>query len=74
MWHISNEYSGECHCKLCQEAFREWLKKKYYNELEKLNDAWWTGFWSHRFTKWSQIESPSEKGEIYAVSYTHLVI
>ena len=65
MWHISNEYSGECHCKLCQEAFREWLKKKYYNDLEKLNDAWWTGFWSHRFTKWSQIESPSEKGEIY---------
>ena len=65
MWHISNEYSGECHCELCQEAFRNWLKKKYDNDLEKLNEAWWTGFWSHRFTSWSQIESPSEKGEIY---------
>lgn len=26
MWHISNEYGGECHCDLCQEAFRDYLK------------------------------------------------
>jgi beta-galactosidase len=65
MWHISNEYGGECHCELCQDAFRSWLKKKYKNNLEKLNEAWWTGFWSHKFTSWSQIESPSEKGEMF---------
>ncbi len=58
MWHISNEFGGECHCELCQEAFRNWLKKKYDNDLDELNHAWWTGFWSHRFTDWSQIESP----------------
>lgn len=34
MWHISNEYGGECHCDLCQEAFREYLKKKYNNDLK----------------------------------------
>ena len=65
MWHISNEYGGECHCELCQNAFRSWLKKKYENNLERLNKAWWTGFWSHKFTNWSQIESPSEKGEMF---------
>ena len=65
MWHISNEYGGDCHCDLCQEAFRNWLMKKYDNDLEKLNEAWWTGFWSHKFNSWSQIESPSEKGEVY---------
>ena len=27
LWHISNEFGGECHCNLCQEAFREYLKK-----------------------------------------------
>lgn len=42
-WHISNEYHGECHCDLCQEAFREFLKRKY-GSLENLNQAWWTGF------------------------------
>lgn len=61
-WHISNEFGGECHCELCQEAFRRWLKNKY-GTLEKLNDAWWTSFWSHRYTDWSQIESPSQRGE-----------
>lgn len=63
VWHISNEYGGECHCELCQEAFREWLKTKYDNDLDKLNHAWWTRFWSHTYTDWSQIESPSEIGE-----------
>lgn len=63
VWHISNEYGGECHCELCQEAFREWLKRKYDNSLDKLNHAWWTGFWSHTYTDWSQIESPASHGE-----------
>jgi len=62
-WHVSNEYGGECHCDLCQEAFREWLKEKYDGNLDKLNHAWWTGFWSHTFTDWSQIESPAPHGE-----------
>jgi beta-galactosidase len=63
VWHISNEYGGECHCPVCQEAFREWLKRKYENDLDQLNNAWWTGFWSHRYTKWSQLESPAPHGE-----------
>jgi beta-galactosidase len=63
VWHLSNEYGGECHCPLCQEAFREWLKVRYEGDLDRLNKAWWTGFWSHTYTKWSQIESPSQFGE-----------
>ena len=58
MWHISNEFSGECHCPLCQQAFRGWLKEKY-GTLENLNQKWWTNFWSHRYTDWQQIEAPS---------------
>ncbi|EJY55577.1 Beta-galactosidase [Alicyclobacillus hesperidum URH17-3-68] len=61
-WHISNEYSGDCHCDLCQEAFRSWLKERY-GTLENLNKAWWSPFWSHTITKWSQIESPAPHGE-----------
>ncbi|UNL86095.1 beta-galactosidase [Priestia koreensis] len=62
MWHISNEYSGDCHCSLCQAAFRNWLQEKY-KDLKSLNDAWWGPFWSHTYTDWSQIESPSSIGE-----------
>lgn len=64
VWHISNEYGGECHCDLCQNAFRNWLRKKYDNDLDRLNHAWWTAFWSHTYTDWGQIESPSPIGEM----------
>lgn len=62
LWHISNEYGGECHCDLCQAEFRQWLKKKY-GTLDNLNAQWWTTFWSHTYTDWSQIESPAPHGE-----------
>lgn len=62
MWHISNEYSGDCHCNLCQENFRNWLKDKY-KTIDNVNKAWWGPFWSHTYTDWSQIESPSSIGE-----------
>lgn len=62
LWHISNEFGGECHCELCQAAFREWVQKKY-GTLDKLNHAWWANFWSHTYTDWSQVHSPSPVGE-----------
>lgn len=62
VWHLSNEYGGECHCELCREAFRAWLRTRY-ESLDDLNEAWWTAFWSHTFTDWSQIEPPSPLGD-----------
>lgn len=61
-WHISNEYSGECYCPLCQEEFRRWLKDRY-GSIDKLNFAWATTFWSHTYNSFDQIEAPSPRGE-----------
>lgn len=63
LWHVSNEYGGECHCPLCQDAFRAWLRARYHDDLDALNRAWWTSFWSHAYSDWSQVESPSSLGE-----------
>lgn len=57
-WHINNEYGGACYCDRCAEAFREWLLDRH-GTLDALNDAWWTTFWSHRYTDWDQIEPPN---------------
>ena len=62
MWHISNEFSGDCHCPLCQEAFRGWLKERYHT-IEALNESWFTTFWSHTYDSFDQVESPSPIGE-----------
>lgn len=62
MWHISNEYNGECHCPLCQKAFRIWLKDTY-GTIDEINQKWWLTFWSHRYNSFDQIESPQELGE-----------
>ncbi|MCL2209233.1 MAG: beta-galactosidase [Treponema sp.] len=60
-WHISNEFSGYCYCDNCQNAFRQWLKKRY-KTLETLNAAWNTSFWGHTYHDWEDIVSPSFLG------------
>lgn len=54
-WHISNEYGGCCYCDLCLGNFHQWLEQRY-GSLDKLNRAWWSEFWSHRFTDFAEID------------------
>lgn len=61
MWHISNELG--CHNALCYSddsahAFRQWLRARY-SDLERLNVAWGTDFWSQRYSAWEEIVPPS---------------
>lgn len=62
LWHISNELGGECCCPLCQERFRDYLKQRYQT-IDRLNHAWWTAFWSHTYSDFSQVELPYRNGE-----------
>jgi beta-galactosidase len=54
LWHVGNELNGECHCALCKTAFHDWLRHRY-GSLDEVNRVWWTSFWNHTFTDWSQI-------------------
>ena len=63
LWHISNEFGADCHCELCQQKFREWLKEKYEN-IENLNKMWWTTFWSHSYENFDEIHTPMTIGEM----------
>lgn len=62
VWHINNEYGGECYCENCERAFRTWLKDKY-KSLDRLNYEWNTGFWGHTFYDWDEIVLPNALSE-----------
>jgi beta-galactosidase len=57
MWHISNEFGPTAYNAQSSVAFRTWLRRRY-STLERLNDAWYTRFWSQTYTDWDQINVP----------------
>lgn len=63
LYHISNEFGGECYCPLCAKRFQTYLAEKFDHDIEKLNKAWWTSFWSHHYNSFEQIEPPYANGE-----------
>src|SRR3954469_297701 len=57
LWHVDNElacHNAHCYCDVSAEAFRGWLRRRY-SDLDRLNDAWGTAFWSQRYTDWEEI-------------------
>jgi len=60
MWHVGNEFGCHvpaCYCDVSAQAFREWLQERY-GDLESLNRAWGTDFWSQRYSEWDEILPP----------------
>lgn len=57
LWHVHNEYGTACHCDHAATAFRGWLRKEY-GDLDALNDAWVSAFWSQHYSAWEQIFPP----------------
>ncbi|MFC8362287.1 beta-galactosidase [Streptomyces griseorubiginosus] len=66
MWHIHNEYgchNAECYCDTSAQAFRRWLRDRY-GDLDALNDAWGTTFWSQWYYDWDEIIPPRTTGAV----------
>ncbi len=60
LWHVSNElgcHIGKCFCDVSAAAFRTWLTDRY-GEVEKLNEAWGTAFWSQRYSSFDEVLPP----------------
>jgi beta-galactosidase len=60
LWHVSNEYAIHTSVDYSDAAaagFREWLAARY-GDLDELNRAWSTTFWSQRYTAWEQVLPP----------------
>jgi beta-galactosidase len=60
LWHVSNElgcHNGRCWCDVSAAAFRDWLARRY-GDVDELNRAWGTAFWSQHYTAFDQVLPP----------------
>ncbi len=58
-WHIHNEYGTVDYGPHAERAFRDWLRRRY-GDLDALNAAWSTAFWSQRYGAWQEILPPRQ--------------
>lgn len=73
VWHVNNEYGGNCYCHNCQAAFRQWLKQRYQT-LDRLNQAWNMNVWSHTIHDWDEIVVPNELGDAWGAEGTETIV
>ncbi len=60
-WQLDNEPDSNVdYGENAQQRFREWLKNKYGN-IDALNKAWGTNFWSSVYNDFSEINIPQHK-------------
>ncbi|KAB7785708.1 beta-galactosidase [Bifidobacterium cebidarum] len=63
-WHMGNEYGWNNRYDYSDnalKAFRSWCKKKY-GDIETLNAAWGTAFWSQHVNDFSEVLLPRHMG------------
>ena len=63
VWHLSNEYNGECHCDLCRAAFRAWLESESTARSTRSTTPGGPASGATPITDWAQIDPPSPIGE-----------
>ncbi|WP_030162065.1 beta-galactosidase [Glycomyces sp. NRRL B-16210] len=60
LWHVHNEYgchNARSYSGAATAKFRVWLRERY-GDLDGLNDAWGTAFWSQAYSSWDQVYAP----------------
>ncbi|MBL0885809.1 beta-galactosidase [Myceligenerans indicum] len=57
MWHVGNELGQVCYGREAAGRFRAWLRARY-GDIDGLNEAWGTTFWSQRYATFDEILPP----------------
>ena len=58
-WQLDNEPAVQFdYNQAAEEAFREFLKEKYHYNIQELNVAWGTAFWSEVYSQFEEITLP----------------
>lgn len=54
---LDRHESRRCYCDDCEQAFREWLRRRY-GTIERVNKLWGAVFWSQEFSDWHLVPAP----------------
>lgn len=67
-WQTDNEFLchfSQCYCPSCEEAFPDYLRWRYGNDIGRLNADWGTAFWAQTYDDFSDIPLPHETMPAY---------
>ena len=63
-WQTDNELDRHgtirCYCAHCERSFQEWLRARFGGDIQLLNRAWGTVFWSQEYNGFDEI-SPTRR-------------
>jgi beta-galactosidase len=66
-WQIDNELgchgTARCFCPRCESAFRTWLAGRFGHDIDRLNAAWGTPFWSQQYRTFQEVSVPREPAD-----------
>ncbi len=57
-WQIDNEYTTTSYSAAAQAEFQRWLRAEY-EDIDALNQAWSTSYWSQKYMDWDQVPLPA---------------
>jgi beta-galactosidase len=66
-WQTDNEFgchgTARCHCAYCEVAFQTWLCDRFHGDIQALNAAWGTFFWSQDYNTFGEIALPRDTAD-----------
>ena len=66
-WQTDNEFgchgTVRCHCRYCKIGFEDWLRQRFGDDIEALNAAWGTAFWSQQYNGFDEIYPPRDTAD-----------
>lgn len=66
-WQTDNEFgchgTARCYCSYCEREFQEWLSRRFEQNVNAMNRAWGTSFWSQEYNGFSEVSVPRDTAD-----------
>lgn len=60
---LGNHDTARCYCENCEQIFQTWLQDRFKGDIEALNNAWGTAFWSQTYRYFTEVSIPRDTAD-----------